>query len=237
MLGSLFPYLKKTSILPSKPPSDITSSRVNPFWSHSYALNIFSLLHLSHLSYKAKVTQLLRMYEGWVPGLPASRAMPFLLCWGGGLRKSSAYWPIKGSTYVEQLYKNELILKKRRLYEPMCPCWRQVHIYMWMHEQVWKECEDKNIYTINSFSKRTQWNFSSLSNSFTYTGNYVLAYSYVAVEIATKIQVYISIFPCFYLPIVKSKVHKMPVVSVNVTAYIKGRNSFEQNKVTALSSI
>lgn len=130
MLGSLFPYLKKTSILPSKPPSDITSSRVNPFWSHSYALNIFSLLHLSHLSYKAKVTQLLRMYEGWVPGLPASRAMPFLLCWGGGLRKSSAYWPIKGSTYVEQLYKNKLILKKRRLYEPMCPCWRQVHIYI-----------------------------------------------------------------------------------------------------------
>lgn len=84
MPGIPFPHFKKTSILPSKPPSDTTSSRVNSFWSYCYTLHTFSLFHLPNLSYKANQchTTSKRLSEGWVPGLPASRAMPFLLCFG-----------------------------------------------------------------------------------------------------------------------------------------------------------
>lgn len=129
----------------SKPSWDITSSRVNPFWSHCCTLHIFSLLHLSH-SYKANQCHTVR---GWVTcGSQACRlpepCTPFLLlCRGSGTGEELCILSIKGSTYLGHLYKTVLCPKKEKpLQKLKRPCWCQVHVCECMNKslkRMWRQ--------------------------------------------------------------------------------------------------
>lgn len=177
----LLPRFQKTSILPKKPPSEITSSRVNPFWSHCCILPIFPLLRLSHLlvSYKANQchTASKRLLEGWVPGLPASRAKPFLPCWGVGVGvgwQGKSFAILAHQRGTKQRPHTEKILQEPNVHVDV----KYIYVNAWT--TAWKECEDK----IYSYSLRTQWQLSL-------HGQHSLSWPvaiHVAAEILTKMQ-------------------------------------------------